>query len=798
MNDAETTNELLTDEINFSQFFPVLRRWWRLILACAVLTGLAVFAVMGLFPKSYEAEADVLLVRTATTVNFDSKIRTVSNTDPTNTQTGFDQVSLRKALLAIADSSELAQSVFYALQKQLDPSIKDATSLQDYVSVKNDGDTFQIIARAKSPEAAALIANTWTREYIDRANTIYSDSPVSLEVLSGQLASARSDYQIKESALVEDLSNSQVQKLQQQHDEKVRILNTLLAGKTTAIQSVITETQQVQIRLLRDYLSAASDTRSTVFKQQVNARIQKLQDLYTLALKLERLLANAQSLRARVTDSPSATQAGNSLAMTLLESSAFTTWADLPVSLQISLTELGTNSSPAEQLAALDALIKEIQGQQAEIRTRIDEASKALLSDSGYEYLDVPTAAKSSPLGDAIQQRVQALLNLTGLENISSYSSSDTAVVAAVDLLQKDINGLGAQIEVENAKRKDLTRARDLAWDTYTNLASKVAESQVAESTKGTVVRLAAAAVVPDLPRSNNRLIFTLAGVILGLLIGTGLAFFMDASVGGMTDPQQIKSTLDLPTLARVPDWGNVSAEGNLPSPALEPLRSLRYQLLAEKKVSVLMLTGARQGEGVTTLALNLARVTAQTGKKVLLVDANLRNPGLHSALHLELAPGLSDLLNAMPGGVLEWHLITHAVSPNLDVLTAGSPATDTAAVLQQESLDVVLRQAKADYDLVVVDSSALEVGIDAVEVARAVDGVLLVVDARQTNRTDALNAKETLVEAGAPILGVVLDRGGRLHKLSAPRSEKTASPAPSLWAGVRAFLLGVVGPRSS
>ncbi len=795
MNDTETLQASLTDEIDIGRYLTVFARWWRLILACAILGALAAFGFGLVSAKSYEANAYVVLVRTSTIVNLDSKIRTVSNTDPTSGQI-LDQASLRKALASIANSEDIAQVVYNSLQTQLAPGIEDAGQLHRVVDVTNDGDTIQVTVRSKDPAQAALIANTWSKEFVTRANSIYSDSPISVANLVDQVQTARNDYDAKEAALVAFVRDGHVQTVQRKRDEKSRILQTLVFGKTTAVQAVLTETQQVQIRLLRDYLSAIGNTRSTVFTQQVTARTQKLVDSYSLLLKLERLLGNAQALRARMAQSSSQVQPGTDLALVLLESSAFTTWAELPVSLQIPITELNSGKSTAEQLQALDSLIAEIQTQHTSIQKQIDDASRVLLSDTGYAYLDANTSDPSSPLSAAIQSRVQALLNLDGLEDIASYESSDAAVVAAIDTLQKDINGLNAEIEVENAKQRDLTRARDLAWDTYTALANKVAESQVTADSSGSIVRVAASAVPPTQPVASG-LSRTALGLLLGLFVGTALAFILEFFVTAFPDASHVKRALNLPTLATIPAFKSAPGQANLPRPVLEALRGLRFQLFDANKARAVMVTSALAGEGVTTTASNLATVAAQGGMNVLLIDANLREPTVHSKFNLEMAPGLSNLLTKGSGTDLQSGAYTHAVNANLSVLTAGSPESDPAAVLQHKTFEFLIQHAKEKFDLVIMDAPPVNGTIDAMEITRVADGVLLVIDSADTPRAAVLDAKAELAASATPILGAVLNRTGRVTADETRGAKSDAVPSRTMLSGLRTWFLDLVGPRS-
>lgn len=799
MNDAELS-DAVSDEINLGRYVAILLHWWRLIVLCAVIGGVAALFYTLQLPRAYESEANIAIVRTTTTVNFDPKIRTVSNTDANGLQS-VDQTSLRKALTLIADNDNLAQAVFDSLKTQLDPSIGDAKALHDLVAISNDGDLIQVKVAAGSPKDAALIANAWVREYLNRANEIYGENPVSLELLSGQLHAARQDYDDTLASVVANLRESQISALQQRRDEKTQVLVNLLAGKNAALQAVITETQQVQIKLLRDYLGAIGDSRSTVFTLQVSARVQKLQDLYASQLKLTRLLDNARTLRARLSGSPGQSQPGTDLALTLLDASAFTTWADLPLNVQVQLDNLGSGATPSAQLQALDSLISELEKNRTASQAQIEDASKSLLADTGYSFLDARTDARTSPLSAAIQERAQALLNLEGLDYIASSPSADTAVLAAIETLQKDINSLDSQIESENARRRELVRARDLAWDKYSTLANKMAESEVVQGSGSSMVRLATPAMTPTEPVATKRLTTSLLGLVLGLLAGCILAFILDARSGGLSGEQQVAAALGVDVLTTVPVSSAFAAPGKSPPVVAEAFRTLRYQISA-KNVQVVALTGSVVGEGVTTLALNLAIAAAQADKRVLLVDANLRHPRIAGLLKESQSPGLAEFLKTASVETLQWQTFVRPSNiANLSIFPAGEPTPDPAALYEKPSLEHLFKGLRSKFDLIILDTPPVIGLVDTVALARVVDGVVLVIDSAHTPRAAAATAKQILANSGASLLGVVLNRGsdtGRTQSVSNQNVDGSARVKPyrNFWSGLWSQLIQWVGPR--
>jgi capsular exopolysaccharide family len=195
-----------------------------------------------------------------------------------------------------------------------------------------------------------------------------------------------------------------------------------------------------------------------------------------------------------------------------------------------------------------------------------------------------------------------------------------------------------------------------------------------------------------------------------------------------------------------------------------EQYRSIRTSLESmEKKGSLrsLMVTSSRSGEGKSTTAANLAVVMAQKGKKVLLIDTDMRRPVLHTAFHKNNHTGLSSVLR----NTRElFHVIQKTEVANLSVLTSGPEVANPSDLLNSADMSMLIGEAYSLYDLVILDSPPVLEVTDARVVAGCCDGVLLVVRSRSTESDAAILAAESLSESGARVLGVVLNdaRAGR------------------------------------
>ena len=303
----------MEDEINLGQYFSILLRWHRLIILAALLAGLVAFGVSSMLPPTYEAEAVVTLVKSSTQLNFDPKMRTVSEMD---TGYWYDQDARRKALTALVKSSDVATAVIAKIGDRLSAAEHIPANLVGAINGTNTGDVIKITARAECADKAALLANTWTQEYLNKANTIYSETPLTSAELQAQADSAKRDYDQKEDALVKYLASNPTDQL----------------------------------------------------TRQIAQKKQKLDDLRAIETKMDRLTSDAASLRNRLSAGAPSSGLGNELAALLLEANAFSASSNLPANLQIQINQLSAGSTPAEQLRNLNALIVELENRRKTVQ----------------------------------------------------------------------------------------------------------------------------------------------------------------------------------------------------------------------------------------------------------------------------------------------------------------------------------------------------------------------------------------------------------------------------------------------
>ena len=247
-------------------------------------------------------------------------------------------------------------------------------------------------------------------------------------------------------------------------------------------------------------------------------------------------------------------------------------------------------------------------------------------------------------------------------------------------------------------------------------------------------------------------------GVVFGLILGVGLAFFieyLDTSVKTIDDVEQ---ALQAPVLGVIPqNVGALMSEG-ADSPHAEAYRVLRTNILFSRKDTnwrTMTVVSGGAGEGKSTTIFNLATVFAQNGNRVLIVDSDLRRPSLHKILNVANNLGLTNYL--LKQNSLEEVIQTTPV-PSLDFMPSGRLPSSSIGILNSAAMKEFIAEAKSRYDFVFFDSPPIMGVSDASILASEVDMAVLVVQYRKYPQQMTLRAKQMVEKVGGHLLGVVLN----------------------------------------
>jgi len=404
----------------------------------------------------------------------------------------------------------------------------------------------------------------------------------------------------------------------------------------------------------------------------------------------------------------------------------------------------------------------------------------------------VPTAAPDLLLNNLLDQLSLAEQRLVILKKDFGPSLPDMQkITAQVDDLNQKVNDridgilVGLEKTVESAKaevdklKEEVEKARKADQEKaeksrpyfskkqeleqllrfHTILAMKLmAERTDVSLPKTTVVAIVERAVPGVTPVRPNKPLNIALGIIIGLVVGVGLAFFieyLDTSVKTIDD---VERTLQTTVLGVIPqNIGHILDEGS-ESPHAEAYRVLRTNLLFSRKddkLNTICVVSAGAGEGKTTTAFNLATVFAQSGQRVLLVDSDLRRPTLHKLMHISNNLGLTGYL--LKQNTLEEVIQTTSL-PTLDFMPSGKLPSSSLGILSSPQMKDLIAELKQRYDFVFFDSPPIMGVSDASILASDVDLTLQVIQYRRYPQPMNIRAKQLIEKVGGNLIGIVLN----------------------------------------
>ena len=374
-------------------------------------------------------------------------------------------------------------------------------------------------------------------------------------------------------------------------------------------------------------------------------------------------------------------------------------------------------------------------------------------------------AAIANSLSDAL---IAAAPDLSGQDK-NFQKSIDQGLAATQTLIETTQARVDALLATDNRTPDEDTELQTLENRLATlrsTYATLLGFSSGAATNLLTMIDPATAPSSPVLPRT---LLNTLLAAALGLLVVVGIAFVVDQLDDSVKDRAAVQSVTGLATLGTIARMRSVPGRQEFyqlagilypRSSITESYRTLRTNVefaSLDVPLHTLLVTSATPQEGKTVTSGNLAVVFAQAGRSVLLVDADLRRPGVDKLFGLSNTTGLTTLLR---GEVTSVEAVAHQTEQaNLRVVTTGPLPPNPAELLGSTRMQSVLALLKESAEIVIFDSPPLQPVTDAAVLSSFVDGTLLVIDAKRSHRKFVALAHEALARGGGHTLGAVLNR---------------------------------------
>jgi len=300
-----------------------------------------------------------------------------------------------------------------------------------------------------------------------------------------------------------------------------------------------------------------------------------------------------------------------------------------------------------------------------------------------------------------------------------------------------------------------LEQAQRLQQTIKTKILVEQSDEVIPRSTAVHIVDPAEPAVKAAYPKLTLNIAL---GCFVGLVMGIGLAFFieyLDTSVKTIDD---VERALSAPVLAVIPQNVGALLDEGLDSPHAEAYRVLRTNVLftrKDEKANCITVVSGGAGEGKSTTILNLATVFAQNGNKVLLVDSDLRRPSLHKRLGLTNSLGLTNYL--LGQNKLE-EVVQTTLLENLHFLPSGRLPSSALGILNSPQMKDFIKEAKSRYDFVFFDAPPIMGVSDATVLASGADLAILVIQYRKYPQSLAIRSRQMVEKVGGRLLGVVLN----------------------------------------
>ncbi len=338
----------------------------------------------------------------------------------------------------------------------------------------------------------------------------------------------------------------------------------------------------------------------------------------------------------------------------------------------------------------------------------------------------------------------------------------ETQIAETIDEISQkeaELGSLNSAREISQAQA-DLTTLRQKLTTLQSNYATLLNSSTGRASNSLSLLEPAA---LPLKPIGPNRLMFVLVSMTIALVISGGAAYLIEYLDDTLQTPETINRLLKYPVIGYISEMDDEMAKGTvvLERPAslvAEAFRALKINLEYPNTnvgLKCLLIASVSKTEGKSVVASNLALSMALSGKKVILVDADLRRPSLHKYLELPNEVGLS---NVLQGEVTLDQAVLQTHTQCFQVLTAGSTVFNPVDYLDSEKMDQLLRELSNRWDFVVVDGPPILV-TDTSVLASKVETLLIVVGYGQTRKSQAVLAMKQLERVGANIVGVVLNK---------------------------------------
>lgn len=428
-----------------------------------------------------------------------------------------------------------------------------------------------------------------------------------------------------------------------------------------------------------------------------------------------------------------------------------------------------SNNIKRNEAAAADAR-KTLNSQLEKVKKdlqEIQQASSEFANEHTYINGEPQEVFKKKKLIEELEKALETISDLksqpiqneTQRNNLQFAERKEQNLRVEIDSLEKAIY----EQKDEMLEYESLQEALNSAKAAHTSLQQQLKNVNIASGSTANKFIVVDEAIPPRKKHKPNILLNLIFGGLLGGLIGIATAFLKDYLDDSFKFVDDVETATGLPVLAFTPetsDDGQIALTPCLKpgSPIAEAYRTLKTSLKFIPEANgenAIFITSATENEGKTTTAANLACLYAKSGKSVLLIDADLRNPSLHNFFNIEKEDGLEELLTGTTAPRDD--LFKATAIPNVSIITAGKTTNDPVNLIGSTRMEKILEVAIARYDHVIIDGAPVLGFADALILTNLATATLLVIQAEYTPKTAIKNTLQRLKQANSTPIGVLL-----------------------------------------
>lgn len=713
-------NKGYPEEIDLQKYLLVLKRRWFIASGVfALCSGLAGLSLL-LQKPAYEASGK-LLFQSSKASSLTGVGEKIGHLDSIRREAN----PLETQALLINSESVLKEVVDTLKLKDKDGAPLDAGAIALDIESVSGTDVLKVSFSSEDPVLAKAVVNQAMKAYMDdNTQRNRSEAAGAGEFIKDQLRTANRELNEAAEALRRFKAKNKIINLQEETSGTVKNL-TKVGEELNTVKSELADlsAREQQIRRQLKVADSSVDVASL-------SEIEGVQDVLKQLQEVQALIATRSSL------------------------------------LQVNHPE-----------------IVDLRNKEANLQALLDRRTNQSL---GYQAQIAPGKLQ---MGD-IKQGLAA-----ELAKIESTRSGLENKINSLNFIRENYRKRADTLPNLEKRQGDIQRRLTVAQESYENLLTKEREINIAQKQIiGNASILEYAKIQSSFKALKKNILIAGGGVFIGLLLGVAAAYFVDLIDRRLKTPQEAEALFGYTLLGLIPKYEmnhpsfleEESLEGISPRVivATSPRSMLHeaYQMLQanlkfvslDKKVRKIVVTSSVPGEGRTEVAANLAAVIAQAGRRVLLVDADMRQPAQHHLWGLINSVGLS---NVMVGQQL-FSKAVQKVTPSLSVLTSGVVPPNPLALIDSERMTSFIDMLGENYDYIIFDTPSLAGNADAAVLGKMVDGVLVVSRPGLVDSKSAFAAKSLLTRAEVNVMGLIVNAvdvrqyGENNFYYSHPRSE--------------------------